>query len=345
MTEELWQRLELPESRSRWRRYPQFDAGALWTRRRSATWRSAAGDHHCERRERLRADHKIDRRNSAQRDAECFGTRTRWRESARRVRMTGIAIGVHREARQAGSDVSSTPDVRFLLKIPHAADQHVSGFEKENEQLEKVIANSNAAARERRFHAKAPEKVVRDDSRRRWRSTRRSSGKIAAALGAHDLRHLSSRRKRAVESALAEDLGSGDITTECVYRAELHAEARFVAKQDMTWRASSFSRLLFDDRCDLQKERRSGDRRDELIVIGARTGAKLLTRERVSLNFLQRLSGVATLAAKFVAAVEGNRGSHSGYSQNHARVARAGKNGRRGRRRRSTIAWDFTTRC
>jgi nicotinate-nucleotide pyrophosphorylase (carboxylating) len=108
----------------------------------------------------------------------------------------------------------------------------------------------------------------------------------------------------AVERALAEDVGSGDITTQACIPADLVAEARFVAKQELTLAGIELLAFLFDDP---RLCKRSGDRvvsGEELAIVrgSART---LLTRERVTLNFLQRLSGIATHSAKFVAAVEG----------------------------------------
>jgi nicotinate-nucleotide pyrophosphorylase (carboxylating) len=110
--------------------------------------------------------------------------------------------------------------------------------------------------------------------------------------------------KRAVESALAEDIGSGDITTNACVGAELRAEARFMAKQDLTLAGVELLRLLFDS---VEIVKCSGDRltRGEQIAVVRGTARTLLTRERVSLNFLQRLSGIATLTAKYIDAVEG----------------------------------------
>lgn len=111
--------------------------------------------------------------------------------------------------------------------------------------------------------------------------------------------------RRAVETALAEDIGAGDITTDACIPSSLVAEARFVAKQEMTLAGVELLTLLFGDPMVLQK--RSGDRvpAGEQIACVRGPARLLLSRERVALNFLQRLSGVATLAAKFVAAVEG----------------------------------------
>ena len=110
--------------------------------------------------------------------------------------------------------------------------------------------------------------------------------------------------RAAVDRALLEDLGSGDITTNSCIAADAHAEARFVAKQNLTVAGVEILTLIFDNAKLLKK---SGDRvtaGEELARVQG-DSRRLLTRERVSLNFLQRLSGVATLAARFVDEVKG----------------------------------------
>ena len=110
--------------------------------------------------------------------------------------------------------------------------------------------------------------------------------------------------RRAIDFALAEDVGSGDITTNACVDANLQAEAHFIAKQDIIVAGSELLAILFESPHILKP---SGSRvRAGEEIASVRAGARtLLTRERVSLNFLQRLSGVATLAAKFVESVEG----------------------------------------
>jgi nicotinate-nucleotide pyrophosphorylase (carboxylating) len=110
--------------------------------------------------------------------------------------------------------------------------------------------------------------------------------------------------RRGIDTALAEDIGPGDITTEACIPSDLQAEARFVAQQNITLAGAELLTILFDSAI-LQKH--SGDRvlYGEQIALVRGPARMLLSRERVALNFLQRLSGVATLAAKFVAAVEG----------------------------------------
>src|SRR5665213_3858620 len=110
--------------------------------------------------------------------------------------------------------------------------------------------------------------------------------------------------QRAVQFALEEDIRTGDITADSTIPADLQAEARFMAKQDLTLAGVELLPLLFDHPLFTNA---SGDRLkpgDEIATVRG-PARLLLTRERVALNFLQRLSGVATLAAKYVAAVEG----------------------------------------
>lgn len=110
--------------------------------------------------------------------------------------------------------------------------------------------------------------------------------------------------RRAVEIALAEDVRPGDITTEAIIPASLQAEGRFVAREVMTLAGVELLGLIYGT---AELKRASGARLqpgDEMAIV--RGAARLLlTRERVALNFLQRLSGVATLAARFVDAVAG----------------------------------------
>lgn len=110
--------------------------------------------------------------------------------------------------------------------------------------------------------------------------------------------------RRAIENALAEDLGTGDITTDACIPLRLPAQAQFVARQDMTLAGVELLTVLFEAPLLRYK---SGARAaaDEPFALVRGPARLLLSRERVALNFLQRLSGIATLASKFVTAVEG----------------------------------------
>jgi nicotinate-nucleotide pyrophosphorylase (carboxylating) len=116
--------------------------------------------------------------------------------------------------------------------------------------------------------------------------------------------------ERAVDIALAEDLAGGDITSEACVPADARATARLVAKQDLVVcgvevAARTFARM--DPSCTWKAAVADGARvasGDEIASVegGARA---LLAAERTALNFLQRLSGVATLTAEYVAAADG----------------------------------------
>jgi nicotinate-nucleotide pyrophosphorylase (carboxylating) len=106
--------------------------------------------------------------------------------------------------------------------------------------------------------------------------------------------------QRAVADALAEDVRTGDITTE----ATIAAEGHFVARQDMTLAGVELLTLLYDSPVLKVASGTRVHSGQEIAVIRG-PARLLLTRERVALNFLQRLSGVATLAGRFVDAVAG----------------------------------------
>ncbi len=110
--------------------------------------------------------------------------------------------------------------------------------------------------------------------------------------------------QRAVADALAEDVRTGDITTEATIAAELQAEGHFVARQDMTLAGVELLTLLYDSPV-LKVPSGTRVHAGQEIAVVRGPARLLLTRERVALNFLQRLSGVATLAGRFVDAVAG----------------------------------------
>src|SRR5437763_7966148 len=107
-----------------------------------------------------------------------------------------------------------------------------------------------------------------------------------------------------VRLALEEDIGSGDITTNACVPADRQARGRFLAREPLILAGTEVLGQLYSG---LTLQEHDGDRCGEGEIIGEVTGAArlLLTRERVALNFLQRLSGVATVARNFVDAVAG----------------------------------------
>ncbi len=118
--------------------------------------------------------------------------------------------------------------------------------------------------------------------------------------------------KQVVDSALAEDLGWGDVTTQALITADEVATAYLVAKGDGVLAGLSVATAVFH-RVDsaLKVEELVSDGStvhlgDRLAVIKGLV-ASILGAERVALNFLQRLSGIATETAKYVEAVSGTK--------------------------------------
>jgi len=111
-----------------------------------------------------------------------------------------------------------------------------------------------------------------------------------------------------IETALAEDLATGDVTSEAVVPKAARALARAVATQALVLAGGdAFARVFYRVDPGVRVERlvEDGTRVDvgtALFVIEG-SARSLLAAERTALNLLQRASGVATLTARFVAAV------------------------------------------
>ncbi len=110
--------------------------------------------------------------------------------------------------------------------------------------------------------------------------------------------------------ALAEDIGPGDATVEFFIDPAQQARARIFAKELAVVSGASVAAEVFtkiDPSLTLFIESPDGNsvtREETILTIQGRAGS-ILTAERVALNFLQRLSGVATLTRRFVDAVAG----------------------------------------
>jgi len=112
-----------------------------------------------------------------------------------------------------------------------------------------------------------------------------------------------------VQRAIAEDLGTGDLTTAAVVPVEVRARGRIEQRTAGVLSGLRVAQAVFRA---LDSELRWHARAPEgqwcgpcLAAEVAGSAASLLAAERVALNFLGRLSGVATLAARYVGAVEG----------------------------------------
>ncbi len=116
--------------------------------------------------------------------------------------------------------------------------------------------------------------------------------------------------KVAVDAALAEDLGEGDITTEAVIPADTRLKLVMATRQDIVLAGlpvaiEVFKRLAAS--AEITLEAGDGDRLEAGAVIARLEGpaAGLLSAERTALNILQTLSGIATLTGAYVDRIEG----------------------------------------
>lgn len=112
-----------------------------------------------------------------------------------------------------------------------------------------------------------------------------------------------------VRRALAEDIGSGDVTAALI-PADAHAAARVICREPAVlcgcaWFDAVFAEL--DERIRVTWNLRDGDRvqPDQVLCTLNGPARALLTGERAALNLLQTLSGTATRAAEYAAAVQG----------------------------------------
>ncbi len=118
--------------------------------------------------------------------------------------------------------------------------------------------------------------------------------------------------RHAVQAALAEDLGSGDVTTLATVPADAVASAVMRAREPLVVAGLALAEASF-------RELASAMRSERLTQDGQRVQAgggllrvsgparAVLSAERVALNFVQRLSGIATLTAQFAEAIKGTR--------------------------------------
>lgn len=118
--------------------------------------------------------------------------------------------------------------------------------------------------------------------------------------------------QRLIDLALDEDLGRGDATSEALVDAGARARGAIVAKQPLVLSGLDVAAHVFervDVRIDCQPLAQDGDRispGSEVIRVEGSARA-ILGAERTALNFLQRLSGVATLTRELVDAVAGTK--------------------------------------
>jgi nicotinate-nucleotide pyrophosphorylase (carboxylating) len=144
-----------------------------------------------------------------------------------------------------------------------------------------------------------------------------ATGKLAEKARATKVRSTESQRalppsayRELVARALAEDIGSGDVTTEATVSSDARGQGVLVAKSALVLAGLAVAAEAFaqvDRTATLIGHVADGTACEPGTVLGEVRGPAraLLTAERVALNFLQRLSGVATTTRRFVEATGG----------------------------------------
>lgn len=115
-----------------------------------------------------------------------------------------------------------------------------------------------------------------------------------------------------IEAALAEDVGGGDLTSDAILPPEMTCRGKIVCKQDGVIAGLAISERVFamvDDRLQFDAKTEDGQKVQEDQIVARLFGPAraMLRGERAALNFLQHLSGIATLTARYVKAVEGTK--------------------------------------
>ncbi|MEO8660114.1 MAG: carboxylating nicotinate-nucleotide diphosphorylase [Bryobacteraceae bacterium] len=118
--------------------------------------------------------------------------------------------------------------------------------------------------------------------------------------------------REAVRRALEEDIGDGDITSRYTVASDRLASGTFFAREDMVLAGTELLAVIYErrgsvDELVIQKPSGSPVVTGDRIATVHGNARTLLECERVALNFMQRLSGVATLARRYVDAVAGTK--------------------------------------
>ena len=115
-----------------------------------------------------------------------------------------------------------------------------------------------------------------------------------------------------ITTALAEDVGAGDVTSDAVIQMDMTCRGKIVCKEDGVIAGLSIAKRVFelvDDRIQFDAKTKDGERVQADAIVARLYGPArgILKGERVGLNFLQHLSGIASMTARYVKAVEGTK--------------------------------------
>ncbi|HZS15464.1 MAG TPA: carboxylating nicotinate-nucleotide diphosphorylase [Candidatus Dormibacteraeota bacterium] len=112
--------------------------------------------------------------------------------------------------------------------------------------------------------------------------------------------------------ALAEDVGDGDLTSDAILPPEMTCRGKIVCKQDGVVAGLPVAERVFklvDERIQFDAKTKDGEKVQEDQIVARLYGPAraMLKAERVALNYLQHLSGIASITSKYVKAVEGTK--------------------------------------
>jgi len=118
--------------------------------------------------------------------------------------------------------------------------------------------------------------------------------------------------KTFISNALREDIGPGDLTTEALIQPDIEGKAELIAKEPLILAGIEVAREVFhqvNQDINFLGRHTDGEELSSSTVIATISGPlrSLLTAERVALNLLQRLSGIATLTRQYVNRIEGTK--------------------------------------
>jgi nicotinate-nucleotide pyrophosphorylase (carboxylating) len=136
---------------------------------------------------------------------------------------------------------------------------------------------------------------------------------VEAVVNEENMNSAEREIRLAISELLAEDIGRGDVTTTAVVPADRLGRARLEVRESFVLAGTDAARMCFEvvgeGRVAWEPKAVDGDRVSPGDVIALVEGplAPILTAERTALNLLARLSGVATLTSRFVAAIAGTK--------------------------------------
>jgi len=124
--------------------------------------------------------------------------------------------------------------------------------------------------------------------------------------------YITKTMMESIQKALAEDVGSGDVTTNSIIQSNENLKGHIIAKQDGIIAGLGIAQAVyqqFDPGIHIELKTGEGQpvgKGQELIVLEG-SARSLLTAERVALNFLGRMSGISTATHKYVEAIKGTK--------------------------------------